>query len=193
MPHEHRHILGWYRLIQEFREHGIRAICVFDGEERTTAKSNEVSTRRTPYDFSMIDATQLNRRRLLRRTEAFRGEIESDRLRRLLGMTKDLNALRSLDKDERLLIVSSLRKQMSNLEGNFVFKPEGLANQPSLINQPPPAHLLDADPTPISGEFSHSEDGDLEAPFYDLSANATAPAPQDIDLMYVAPLIPTHK
>ena len=42
MPHEHRHILGWYRLIQELREHDIRAICVFDGEERTAAKSNEV-------------------------------------------------------------------------------------------------------------------------------------------------------
>ncbi|KAF8273485.1 PIN domain-like protein [Lactarius quietus] len=149
MPHEYRHILGWYRLIQEFREHGIRAICVFDGEERTAAKSNEQ-----------------NRRRLLRRTEAFRGEIESDRLRRLLDMTKDLNALRLLDKDERLLIMASLRKQMSNLE----------------------APLLDADPTLISGEFTYSEDGDLEALFHEnaLSVNGTAPAPQDIDLMFAS-------
>ncbi|KAH9989661.1 hypothetical protein BJV77DRAFT_948211 [Russula vinacea] len=42
MPHQYRHILGWYRLVHELREHGIRAICVFDGEERTLAKSNEV-------------------------------------------------------------------------------------------------------------------------------------------------------
>lgn len=42
MPHKYRHVLGWYRLIHELREHGIRAICVFDGEERTVAKSNEV-------------------------------------------------------------------------------------------------------------------------------------------------------
>jgi hypothetical protein len=42
MPHKYRHVLGWYRLIQELREHGIRAICVFDGEERTIAKSSEV-------------------------------------------------------------------------------------------------------------------------------------------------------
>ena len=42
MPHQYRHILGWYRLIQELREHDIRTICVFDGEERTLAKSNEV-------------------------------------------------------------------------------------------------------------------------------------------------------
>jgi hypothetical protein len=189
MPHEHRHILGWYRLIQEFREHGIRAICVFDGEERTTAKSNEVSMRRTPYSLCVIDATQQSRRRLLRRTDAFRGEMESDRLRRLLDMTKDLNALRLLDKDERMLIVASLRKQMSNLEGNPVLKPVDLANQPSPINQPPQAPLLDADPTLISGEFTYSEVGDLEAPFHEnaLSVNATAPAPQDIDLMYVAP------
>ncbi|KAN0131974.1 PIN domain-like protein [Lactarius tabidus] len=171
MPHEHRHILGWYRLIQEFREHGIRAICVFDGEERTTAKSNEQS-----------------RRRLLRRTDAFRGEMESDRLRRLLDMTKDLNALRLLDKDERMLIVASLRKQMSNLEGNPVLKPVDLANQPSPINQPPQAPLLDADPTLISGEFTYSEVGDLEAPFHEnaLSVNATAPAPQDIDVMFAS-------
>lgn len=166
---------------------------MFDGEERTTAKSNEVSTRRPPMIFCMIDVTQQNRRRLLRQTEAFRGEMESDRLRRLLGMTKDLNALRLLDKDERLLIVASLREQMSNLKGNLVFKPVNLANQPSLINQAAPAHLLDADPIPISGEFTHSEDGDLEAPIYDMAVNATAPAPQDIDQMYVAPLIPTHR
>lgn len=42
MPHKYRHVLGWYRLIHELREHGIRAICVFDGEERTVAKSSEV-------------------------------------------------------------------------------------------------------------------------------------------------------
>jgi hypothetical protein len=98
-------------------------------------------------------------------------------------MTKDLNSLRLLDKDERLLIVASLRKQMSNFEGNLVFKPLDLANQS------PRSHLLDADSTLIPGEFSLSEDGDLEELFHEnaLSVNTTAPAPQDIDLMYVAP------
>ena len=42
MPHQYRHILGWFRLINELREHDIRTICVFDGDERTAAKSNEV-------------------------------------------------------------------------------------------------------------------------------------------------------
>jgi hypothetical protein len=104
-------------------------------------------------------------------------------------MTKDLNSLRLLDKDERLLIVASLRKQMSNFEGNLVFKPLDLANQSSPINQSPRSHLLDADSTLIPGEFSHSEDSDLEELFHENapSVNTTAPAPQDIDLMYVAP------
>ncbi|KAI9441288.1 PIN domain-like protein [Lactarius indigo] len=169
MPHEYRHILGWYRLIQEFREHGIRAICVFDGEERTTAKSSEQS-----------------RRRNIRRTDAFRGEIESDRLRRLLDMTKDLNALRLLDKDERLLIMTSLREQMSNFEGNLVPKPLDLAVQPSAISQSSRSRLLDADPALAPGEFSHFEDADLEDLFHEncLSVNTTAVASQDIDLMF---------
>ncbi|KAH9042548.1 PIN domain-like protein [Lactarius pseudohatsudake] len=168
MPHEYRHILGWYRLIQEFREHGIRAICVFDGEERTTAKSSEQS-----------------RRRNIRRTDAFRGEIELDRLRRLLDMTKDLNALRLLDKDERLHIVTSLREHMSNFEGDLVFKPLDLASQPSPISQSSRSNLLDADPALSPGEFSHLEDADLEDLFHEncLSVNTIAVAPQDIDMI----------
>jgi len=105
MPHKYRHILGWYRLIHELREHGIRAICVFDGKERTIAKSCEQ-----------------NRRRHIRRTDALRGEIESDRLRRLLALTRDLDALRLLDKNERRLIMTSFRNQMSSLETHIVPK-----------------------------------------------------------------------
>ena len=143
----------------------------------------------------MVDATQQNRRRLLRQTDAFRGEMESDRLRRLLDMTKDLNTLRLLDKDERLLIVSSLRKQMSDVQGNLAFKAVDLAYQPSLTNQSPRSHLPDADPTLISGESTYSEDGDLKALFHEnsLFVNVTTAAPQDIDLMYVAPLISSHE
>jgi hypothetical protein len=146
-------------------------------------------------EFCMVDATQLNRRRLLRQTDAFRGEMESDRLRRLLDMTDGLNSLRLLDKDERLLIVSSLREQMSNLEGNLAFKAVDLAQQPSPTNQSPRSRLLDADPTLISGEFTYCEDDDLETLFREnsLSVNVTAAAPQDIDLMYVAPLISSHE
>jgi hypothetical protein len=143
----------------------------------------------------MIDATQQSRRRLVRRTDAFRGEMESDRLKRLLDMTKDLNSLRLLEKDERLLIVTSLRKQISNFEGNLGFKPLDLANQSSPINQSPRNHRLDADSALIPDEFSHSEDDDLEDLFHEnaLSVNTTAPTPQDIDLMYVAPVVSSHE
>ena len=110
-------------------------------------------------------------------------------------MTKDLNSLRLVDKDERLLIVTSLRKQMSNFEGNLMFKPLDLVNQSSPINQSPQSHLIDADSALIPGEFSNSEDGDLEEVFYEnaISVNTTAPTPQDIDLMYVAPMISSHE
>jgi hypothetical protein len=41
-PHEYRHILGWYRMIQELHENNVRAICVFDGKVRSAAKQREV-------------------------------------------------------------------------------------------------------------------------------------------------------
>lgn len=42
VPYESRHVLGWYRLLSEFRESEVKAICVFDGKERSTAKQAEV-------------------------------------------------------------------------------------------------------------------------------------------------------
>ena len=110
-------------------------------------------------------------------------------------MTKDLNALRLLDKDERLLIVASLREHMSNFEGNLVLKSLDLANKSSPINQSHRSRLLDTDPALTPTEFSHLEDADLEDLFHEnaLSVGTTAAAPQDIDLMYVAPVISSHE
>jgi flap endonuclease-1 len=42
MPYTYRHVLGWYRIVKEFDEAGVRAICVFDGSERSEAKKAEV-------------------------------------------------------------------------------------------------------------------------------------------------------
>lgn len=42
-PHRYRHVLGWYRIIKELTECDVRAICVFDGKERSLAKQLEVS------------------------------------------------------------------------------------------------------------------------------------------------------
>ncbi|KAI0301647.1 PIN domain-like protein [Multifurca ochricompacta] len=140
MPHEYRHILGWYRLIQELRENDVRAICVFDGGERTLAKSNEQ-----------------NRRRHIRRTDALRGEIESDRLRRLLGLTKGFNALRLLSEQERLLIMSSLRMQMSGFESQLVPKPDHFADPPPTDHYPR-RDLSDTEPILARGEPTGFDD-----------------------------------
>lgn len=43
LPHQYRHVLGWYRLAKELDESGVSAICVFDGKERSLAKAREVS------------------------------------------------------------------------------------------------------------------------------------------------------
>lgn len=43
MPHEYRHVLGWFRLITELKDSNVNAICVFDGKERTAAKAVEVN------------------------------------------------------------------------------------------------------------------------------------------------------
>jgi hypothetical protein len=43
IPHDRRHILGWHRLLYEFRQNGVGAICVFDGRDRIVAKGAEVS------------------------------------------------------------------------------------------------------------------------------------------------------
>lgn len=42
MPWDHRHILGWYKMIQELKESGVGIICVFDGQQRSQAKAREV-------------------------------------------------------------------------------------------------------------------------------------------------------
>jgi len=110
-------------------------------------------------------------------------------------MTKDLNALHRLDKNERLLTVASLRKHMSNCQGNLVPNPLDLASQSSPINQSPRSHLPDTGPAPAPGENYHSEDVELESLFHEnaFSDNATAPTPKDIDLMYVTRVISPHK
>lgn len=59
-PHEHRHILGWYRLIQELRENNVCAVCIFDGKERSVAKGREVFgltyfPNKYPISFPLTD------------------------------------------------------------------------------------------------------------------------------------------
>lgn len=53
MPHHHRHVLGWHRILTEFKECDVRAICVFDGQERSAAKAREVSLAKSFGDSSL--------------------------------------------------------------------------------------------------------------------------------------------
>jgi flap endonuclease-1 len=45
-PHPHRHVIGWYKVIKELNDAGVRAICVFDGQ-RNAAKEAEVCLSKT--------------------------------------------------------------------------------------------------------------------------------------------------
>jgi len=179
MPHKYRHILGWYRLIHELKEHGIRTICVFDGEERTVAKSSEVCSPLYGH-LCIIDTTQQTRRRHIRRTDALRGEIESDRLRRLLALTRDLDALRLLDKNERLLIMTSFRNQMSSLESHSVPKhyPDLSSTDHSLRRR-----SSDVEPKLVQREISWLDEVVLEEPDHEdgLSVTTGNLTPEEID------------
>jgi len=79
MPHRYKHVLGWYRMIQELKECDIQAICVFDGKERSIAKKRETE-----------------RRRDLRKITAARGSIENHRSNRLKKLTTLLQACNNL-------------------------------------------------------------------------------------------------
>ncbi|KAI0090327.1 PIN domain-like protein [Irpex rosettiformis] len=91
-PHPHRHVLGWYRIIQELKESSVLAVCVFDGKSRNVAKQREV-----------------NRRREERRTIATRGMLEKQRLVRLQRLPPVVQALNSLTGEARMGIIGELR------------------------------------------------------------------------------------
>ncbi|THH21156.1 hypothetical protein EW146_g327 [Bondarzewia mesenterica] len=127
MPHPYKHVLGWYRLLRELRESDVRAICVFDGEQRSTAKSDEVCPCFV-VSVSVIHAIKIERRRQIRRMDYARGLIEMDRLQRLQNLTQLLKTCRSLDSAERERSAEALR--------DLIPKPEAAATTP-----PSPSHL----------------------------------------------------
>ncbi|KAI0318504.1 PIN domain-like protein [Amylostereum chailletii] len=96
MPHPYRHVLGWYRLVQELRESGVQTLCVFDGNERNEAKFEEIV-----------------RRRITRQTDTIRSQIEQNRLRRFAGISLALQSSRSHDPSERRRARIILRRLMS--------------------------------------------------------------------------------
>ncbi|CAE6455125.1 hypothetical protein ACGC1H_004553 [Rhizoctonia solani] len=88
----HRHVLGWYQLIQELRQNKINVICVFDGKGRIPAKQDEVQ-----------------RRRLLRAQAEVRGVWEKSRHERLLSLTQTLRGLEGLSTEHQQEILKALQ------------------------------------------------------------------------------------
>jgi hypothetical protein len=171
--------LGWFRLISELREHGIRAICVFDGEERTAAKSSEVCASLCRHS-GIIDTMQQNRRRHIRRIEVLRGEMESDRLSRLLALTKGLDALRLFDKDERQLFMTSFRNQMAGLEDHLI--PKHDPNQLSSTDHSFQRRFADVEPSLDERENYWPDDVDVDELYREnsLSVAADMIAPEEV-------------
>ncbi|KAL4072496.1 PIN domain-like protein [Scleroderma yunnanense] len=93
MPHHHRHVLGWYRILTELKECGVRAICVFDGQQRSAAKAREVE-----------------RRKEIHRMDSARYSIETTRLHRLQQLMHLLPHYRSLRASDRRCITEGLGK-----------------------------------------------------------------------------------
>ncbi|KAG1876196.1 PIN domain-like protein [Suillus subluteus] len=92
MPHPHRHILGWHRIITELKECNVHAICVFDGKDRSIAKAREVE-----------------RRREIRRLDAARSSIEVERLSRLQKLMRLLPQYHSMEPPDRRRITNALQ------------------------------------------------------------------------------------
>ncbi|KAI4522465.1 PIN domain-like protein [Schizophyllum commune Loenen D] len=112
LPHRYRHVLGWYRLMQEVRESGVNAICVFDGKERSLAKAREVSRRRETRALAMA-----------------RGALEVERLRRLRGMEPILERFSRLDDTERSKILEALKASFKPTSGS-----DALSHEQELIS-----------------------------------------------------------
>jgi hypothetical protein len=177
--------LGWFRLINELREHDVRAICVFDGEERTAAKSSEVCASLFHHS-GLVDTMQQNRRRHIRRTDALRGEIESDRLSRLLALTKGLDALRLFDKDERQLFIKSFRNQTAGLEDHLI--PRHDPNQLSSTDHPLQRRFVDVEPSLDQREIYWLDEVDVDELYQEngLSVAADMIPPEEFDETCVA-------
>ncbi|KAI0327229.1 PIN domain-like protein [Cubamyces sp. BRFM 1775] len=100
IPHPHRHVLCWYRLVRHLQSSDVQAVCVFDGRQRSAAKEREVERRRKD-----------------RMLTAARGVFEDDRLTRLRKLTKSLQAVQShrgtRDDEHRVI---SLRDAMEKMK-----------------------------------------------------------------------------
>ncbi|KIY47416.1 PIN domain-like protein [Fistulina hepatica ATCC 64428] len=104
----YRHVLGWYRIINEIRENGVNAICVFDGARRSAAKAAEI----------------FRRKQALKLTKA-RGVLEAERLQRLTQIETVLQRHYSMDDSERQRVEDILKNRISHDEAFIPLAPDG--------------------------------------------------------------------
>ncbi|KAI6124421.1 hypothetical protein EDD16DRAFT_1766861 [Pisolithus croceorrhizus] len=110
MPHHHRHVLGWHRIVTELREFDVHPICVFDGQERSAAKRREASLVYRDSEGIQTKLSQVERRKEIHRMERTRGLIEAARLHRLQQLMRLLPHYRSLRASDRQRITETLAK-----------------------------------------------------------------------------------
>jgi flap endonuclease-1 len=134
MPHPHRHILGWHRILTELRDADIRAICVFDGTQRSAAKAREVCAFPFTLPHAHFKYPQVERRRESRKIDAARGFIETTRLHRLEKLMRLLPYYRSLPGTDRQRVndaLGSIRSPFdAHVSGSTLLAPTSLPPHP---------------------------------------------------------------
>ncbi|EJD03088.1 PIN domain-like protein [Fomitiporia mediterranea MF3/22] len=95
-PHQYRHVLGWYRLINELKNNDVNAICVFDGASRSAAKVLEGERRQSARQLTLA-----------------RWTMEVKRQQRLQSLSKILKKYRSLSLQERRAASAGLISSIS--------------------------------------------------------------------------------
>ncbi|PFH49354.1 hypothetical protein AMATHDRAFT_76246 [Amanita thiersii Skay4041] len=144
VPHQYRHILGWYRLAKDLQEAGVTAVCVFDGKERNHAKAREAIRRQ--------EARQL---------VAARSTVEMKRLGRLQKLRSIWHRWRSLSRED-CNRVSELLKTLDVPQSPQV---TSTTSAPRLQDHPFPV----LPPTPPPGQESpHLSPNDIPASIADL-------------------------
>ncbi|KAG8930871.1 hypothetical protein FRC02_003564 [Tulasnella sp. 418] len=98
-PHPLRHQLGWYKIINELKSFDVRPLCVFDGTERSKAKSKEVARRKRAKELDIA-----------------RGKLESTRSNRLNTIHGQLSQLQHFDEPSFGAAWSRLREKLLNVK-----------------------------------------------------------------------------
>ncbi|KAJ7266919.1 PIN domain-like protein [Mycena haematopus] len=134
VPHNYRHVLGWYKLVKELQDSDVSAICVFDGQERSAAKAREAERRRDVKDLAVA-----------------RGSIELERVKRLQRLATVLGRFQKFDAVQKARISELLRQISSD------------PKLPPALAKSPPSELLPSEP-PASESPPQNEDSAVVSP-----------------------------